>query len=118
MIELIPATADILARFYGKPVTRSMRAIAAVRDGDVLGVAGVFVDESRQVVFSSISEELKAHPRLIVRAYRIVLAMARESALQAHAVCDPAETTARHFLEHIGFQKVNGDTYQLEAVNG
>lgn len=117
-IELRPATeADLRAFANGEPVP-TVKAIAGVKDGEVLGVGGlryaIMGKQRRLVLFVDLKPEGRKYRKAIVRGLRMVLDMAR--GLPIMAVCDPKEPKAPDLLHHIGFRAVGssseGDIYQ------
>ena len=58
MTVIVHATAELLKRFYGESPKRTQKAVAAVKDGKVIGVAGVYVDDERQVMFADLTDEI------------------------------------------------------------
>lgn len=101
MIEIVYATPEMLAAIDG-PQPRTVRAIAALRDGEVAGVSGYLVDGGRAVVFSRIIGKLP--PKTIMRAARMTLAMAEESGLPIVAMPDPDIPGSKRFLSRLGFR--------------
>lgn len=111
MVELVPATREILESHYGDSLGRTAYAIAAV-DGDrVLGVAGFYVAPVSVVVFSEISDELRRMPKVILKGSRMILEMVRKKGLVAYAKCDKRIEAAQRFLEHLGFTRFNGEIF-------
>lgn len=109
-VTIVPATREILERYYGRPMPKSARAIAAI-DGDrILGVAGVVLDEARLIAFVHFSEELKRNRRVIVRGGRILQQMMRRG-VPVHAEADSELESADRFLRHYGFRRVEGQVY-------
>lgn len=102
--ELVPATADLMQRFYGHPEKRTVRALAMVRGDEVLGIGGYYVQDSCVVVFSDISEEGMKYRKLIVRGAYEVLRAAAERKLPAHVKADPRIPGAERFLAQLGFE--------------
>ena len=106
MSEIVPATRAMLEYVGGQPVFKSMRAIAVVEGERVLGVAGIYHDRDRTVMFANTVEPMKDHKRILVHAYRKVMAWAEERGLAIHAQANPTIEGACVLLEHLGFQHV------------
>lgn len=107
MPEIVPATAEMIARFEGH--TKTVRAIAAV-DGDrVLGVTGFYPQNGHYVLFAGIAEdarrEMNRHKRTLIACARKVMAMTRGMPLLAHA--DPDIEGSDVLLKHLGFTPTN-----------
>lgn len=114
MIEIVPATKEILDEHYGKELPRSCRAIAAVKDGRVLGVAGFHMDKIAMVVFSELSDELKRSPRALIKGWRLLAKMMRARGVMAYARCDSNIEAAERFLIHLGFERMAGDIFGVK----
>lgn len=112
MIEIIPATDEMIRRFYGGPVPQTVRAVAGVRDGEVLGIGGYYVCGPRVVIFSDIKPEYLGMKKSIVKATRKVLEMVRESGMPAMAVPDDGIDGAKFFLDRLGFIEQNHGVYE------
>lgn len=95
-------------------LSRSARVISIVDGEKVLGFAGLYPDKSRQIAFMEISDELRNHPRLIVKASRIFMRWVRESKLPTHALCDEEIKRAAEFLEHFGFKRIYKEVFSWQ----
>lgn len=98
--------ADIRAFLGGVPA--SMRAIVAEKDGRVLGIAALCHTALGRVAISEMNEELTRHPRVIVRAMRILREMAQDSNGPVYAI----KGRATCVLEHIGFIRQPNGVYR------
>ena len=86
--DVIPATAEVIQRFYGAQPVRTQMAVAVV-DGDrVLGVGGIYLHAGCWVMFSDMTDELRSRKRALVRAFRAVLAMTRGRSIPVVALAD------------------------------
>lgn len=115
MLNVIPATAEMLERFLGQKPPNSARVIAFELGGAVLGVAGLYLDECRYVLFGNFGDEVRAAPRAIVKAYRALIAQVRGNGLPIHAAAEETVPAARRFLEHMGFRRQAGGHFELET---
>jgi len=112
LIEIVPATAEHVLALYSEPPGRTLRAVAAVDGGRVLGVAGTYKDGDNTIVFAKMTDELRADKRAIVAGYRKVM---RLFGRRVFAVCDTTIPAAAGFLEHMGFQQMEGEVYVWTA---
>lgn len=99
---------DVETVLGGRP-TYSMRAIAAIKDEECIGICGVQHGQYYDA-FSTITDEMRKYPGAIWRAavkFRNLLNQ-YEGAIYARA----GEPTAPDFLERIGFKHIGGDMYQ------
>lgn len=108
--DIVTATPELLTRFYGHPPKRTMRAVAAVRGERVIGIAGIYPDGHRQVMFSELTDEIRADRRAIVRGIRAVTELARARGTAVHARAAEVDGAER-MLEHIGFVKVHPEVF-------
>jgi hypothetical protein len=60
---IVPATPDLLKRFYGDAPRRTVRALAAVLEGEPLCVAGIYRDGDRLVGFADMRPEMRERYR-------------------------------------------------------
>ena len=102
--KLVPATAELWQRFFGRAEKRTVRALAMVRGEEVLGIGGYYVQDQCVVMFSDISEEGMKYRRLIVRGAYELLRTAAQRKLPAHVVPDPRILGAERFLAQLGFR--------------
>lgn len=117
MIRIELATAETLARSGADLLGKTVRAVIAVReDGEIVGVGGVYVDGHRQVMFADLSDALRADKRALIRAVRMLQALAAKVRAPVHSIADPLIPGSRTLLEHIGFKPLAGDLYRLEVT--
>jgi hypothetical protein len=109
--ELVPATAEQLQAFRGQELERSVRAVAAVRDGQVLGVAGIYPGQAGWVMFAELSDDVRRDKRLVIRGYRAVQDLARRRPMPVVAIADPEIPGSDILLEHMGFQRVAPEVF-------
>lgn len=110
-IQIVPATVEMFERFVGEAPQRTVRAVAVVRDDEVLGIAGVCVDKCRLVMFSELSDELKKNKRAIARGIRALMRIAGRFNLPIYAVADKTIEGSDKLLEHLRFQKTVSGVY-------
>lgn len=114
MVRIVPATMELLERFYGEKPVRSQRAIVALKDERIIGVAGIYTDTERSVMFSQMSEECRKDKRAVVRGIRAVMALAKARAMPVHALADPGIEGSEKLLEHMGFEHLRDGIYQWQ----
>ena len=114
-IELVPATPELLLKFYGEPNKRTMKAVVAVRGNEILGVAGIYRHLNGWGMFSDTTEELRRHSKFILKSAKTFMKIAIDSGLPIFAKCSDNLETADRFLRHLGFRPVDGDLYQWQA---
>jgi hypothetical protein len=113
-MQIVPATTELLKRFYGVPPVRSQRAVVAMRGDDVVGVAGVFLAEAGQVMFSDLTDEVRKSKRTIIRGIREVQKLAKPS-MPVYAEADEEIEGSEKLLEHMGFVHYRDRIYRWQA---
>jgi len=115
MVEVTTATRQHLDVFYGRPLPRSVYAIVGIDGGKVIGVAGLYREAYRFVMFSEITPELKRKPKAIIKGFRMLREVARQWDIPVHAQPDSDEPGAAQFLEHLGFTEFVQGVYEWRA---
>lgn len=111
-MHIVPATAALLERFYGFVPKRSQRAMVAVKDERVIGVAGVYTDDERLVMFTDLTDELRHDKRTMVRGIREVMKLATRRDLPVYAWADPEIEGSERLLDHVGFEHIRDRVYR------
>lgn len=70
--RIVPATAEVIAKYYGKHLPLTVRAVAAMEDDDIIGIGGVYFADSSAVLFSDMSERLRRNKRLMIKGIRAI----------------------------------------------
>ena len=111
-MNIVPATREMLERYYGFSPYPTVRAQAAVEDGEILGIGGMSLSKHRMVVFVSMKEELRErmrkYPRALVRKVLELQDYAKRKGLILQAEPDKAIPCSLQFLDRLGFEKVSG----------
>lgn len=112
-VEIINPDRAILERFKSIRLVKTIRAVAAVRGEEVLGVAGLYCDGTWTRMFSALTDDLRRDRRGLVKISRAVMELARPRA-PVYADADPEIEGSRKLLEHLGFKPVRGNLYVWE----
>jgi len=115
MREIIPLTTEILVRFHGKLPPYSVIGIAAVKDGMVVGVGGYYRVDTRYILFSRITDELRADKRLLVMALRKLADIRMSFNLPVQSIGDKSIPGYEVLLRHVGFRQ---DTAMEDVWHG
>lgn len=111
-MNIVPATREhIVALYDNAPVT--VRAIAAVQDGRVFGIAGIYKDGLRDVAFVKITEELKNNRRAIIIGSKLFFKMFGHRNMLA--IRDKCIDGADEFISHFGFKELQDGVYIWKA---
>jgi hypothetical protein len=114
MVQIVPATMELLKRFYGEEPKRSQRAVVAIKDDRIIGVAGIYTEKERSVMFSEMSDECRKDKRTVVKGIRAVMKLASARAMPVMALADPEIEGSEKLLEHMGFAPLKGRVYQWQ----
>ena len=103
----------------GTSMPQTVRAISVEDEvtGKLMGVAGIRHCDPR-MVFADIDQDLKKHPRTIVRLIRWVTKMINHhyQGVPLYAIADVNEPTAPGLLAHMGFEHIlstnQGEVFQ------
>jgi hypothetical protein len=115
LVHIVPATAELLERFYGSAPTRSQRAVVAIKDDRVIGVAGIYTEDESSVMFSDLTDELRKDKRTVVRGIREVMKLAARRALPVYALADPEVDGSERLLLHMGFEHYRDGIYRWQT---
>ncbi len=109
MKSIKPGTQSLLKAYYGCVPKQTMKTV--IYGNPPLGVAGVYVDNAKMVMFADISETLredKSFKRIIILCYRRLLEM--KTNLPIYAVAGDIEGS-ESLLSHIGFSHFREDVW-------
>ena len=113
MITIRPATYDDLVAIDGMAPPRTCRAQAAVQDGKVVAVWGIYPFNTRFMLFSNLSDEFLAKKRNVVIGIAAVWKLlADRPKLPVLAFADPEIKGSDALVKHMGFECLSGDLYQ------
>jgi len=116
MRRVVPATEEMIRRFYGAPSAKSWRALAVVDGDEVLGIGGIYLDGPRWVLFSNMREDvqasLKKYRRELLRVCWALLGIASRKKLPVQALADPEIVGSDRLLAHLGFVHIDRGVWQ------
>lgn len=98
-MDIRPATADDVRRYHDS-IPYSAVVLAGLRDGEVIGVGGVYYSNGAPVVFSGFCDGMTK--REIVKGARAIMGMLRGVRGPVYAKQDAGDKPART-LAHFGF---------------
>lgn len=111
-LDIVPADAELLSRFYGQAPTRSVRALVGLAEGEPVVVGGLYWESERSVLFANIAPVVREKFVLSgVKFAKALLPMIRESRGPVFALAQENIETSCRFLEWMGFKQVNGRIY-------
>jgi acetyl-CoA carboxylase carboxyltransferase component len=110
--EIVPATPDLIKRFYGHAQPWTVRAFAAVLNGEPLCIAGVGYAEGQSVVFANVKPVMRERfKKTGVRLAKCVMQLVAERGQPVIALPDCGLESAPRFLEYLGFQRLPNGVY-------
>ena len=98
-MNIVPATPDLLRRFYGQPAPFTLHGYVAVDGDDVLGVGGISYVAGRKIAFSDFDPRLSRKDR--ARCFRFLEKWLVEQKGTLFAMC--SGPNSRRLLERLGF---------------
>ncbi len=113
-VQIVPASAELLERTFGKAPEHAMRAIAGVDGETVLGLGGYFEHGPRLVLFANLTPAARKTKRALLRAARQVVKEAKATGRKVVTIADPSVAGVENWLEHLGFRHKAGQLYELE----
>lgn len=117
MMEIVPATSQLLRDYYRGVAVPTTYALVALEDGAPWAVAGlVRAPGGVRILYSdSVRQSHSKHPRTVVKLARQVLALAQARGWTVSAIAEKDETgdatKAARFLEYLGFHKQEDGSY-------
>lgn len=116
MVEICQANALDVAALYDGPAKHSMRAVVVRVDGTPLGLGGIYYEDDKVIAFTRIKSELRQYPFAIYKAAVEVMKMIDRRGKTVLAVADPDIPRSHEFLEHLGFEQIDGEVYQWTSA--
>lgn len=108
-LQVVKATQAIVEAYNGGKPYFSMKGVAVVDgDGKIWGIAGVYRSRTQLYLFIDMDDDLKKHPRVILKAAKEVLKICDTYSLVTAYAC-PKTPTAVGFAAHFGFEVVGYD---------
>lgn len=86
--------------FYGSPLPVSARAWVAELDGEVIGIAGYYLKGGAALVFSDMTDAMRAYPVTIMREAKRVMAEIRVPAV---CIASSERKGSARFLRRLGW---------------
>ena len=107
-------------KIYDRAPPVSMRAWVAELDGEVIGMAGHYLEQGCVMVFSTMKDKMRDFPITIMRASREFMTTLAKSGLPAMCVASSDECNACAFLERLGWVHAgtseDGEVYTWTSV--
>ena len=114
-LTLRPASRADLVAYFGEDKYPTVKALAGVLDGDIVGVAGLASRAGIIVAFCDVRPEARAFRITIGRAAQRFMAEAAKRHKFIFAEADENEPGARRWLQSLGFEQIDGALYRWQA---
>lgn len=111
-MEFRPATREDLLQFMDA-VPFSARAYAAVQDGVVYGVGGIYYLNGNAIAFTHNRADMPKRDR--IRGGRILIDLFKKVIGPVYAIPGPIET-AEATLRHFGFEPIDDGKFYIWAI--
>lgn len=109
MIEIVPATNELVQAYYGKPAPWTLQGYVALENGKPIGLAGLYREGPHLVAFSDIRDEMRIHKWQMLEGVRLVKRMMRRVNRPVFAKINPREESAPGLLARLGFRPLHDD---------
>ena len=101
--EFRQATAKDAYEFYGEKPPFSFKGVAAVKDGKVVGLGGIYREAHYLIAFTDMKDEMRESKKDIAKGCRIVHNLIIEEPRPVYAIANQDEPTAKALLAKLGF---------------
>jgi len=95
-------TSRLAEEYWGSMPPLTVRGIAAIQDGRVIGLAGVCLMGTFWMVFSDTDDVFWKDKRAVVRAVRAIRKLIENLTLPVYAMVQEDKEKAEEFIEHVG----------------
>lgn len=108
MIEVVPATREIMQDEFDGMQAFSVKAKAIIEDGEVICVMGTYMTCGNVVGFMKATDKARCRPKLLFKTAKQIFESKKGRIL---AYCDMNIDGADRFLRHLGFECIGGDIW-------
>ncbi len=95
--------ADAIAFYKGDPLY-SFKGYVVELNGDIAGLAGIYYEDGKPIVFSEMKDTMRPHKKAIAKTCRLIMKMVDDLGRAAYAFACPAEPTSGYLLAKLGFK--------------
>ena len=100
-IEIVPATQELAFKFYGFTPPKTIKAVAAVKENEVVGIAGIFKAGLVWMLFSDMKQDVLDDKRSMVKAIRQLRKIVENTRIPVYAKADENKEGAETLIGHI-----------------
>ena len=106
-LTIIPLNRPLLNQVYPGGLGHAVRGIAATKDGKLMAIAGILYSPTIQAFSNIVDDEIRKHPRFIIRMARKLGEMIGTIEAPVYAIANSEEANSRRFLKTVGFEYVH-----------
>lgn len=103
-VQIRKATVQDARKFYGQDPIYSFRGYVVELNGDIVGVAGIYFEDGKPIVFSEMKDPMRKHKKAIAKTCRLIMKMVDDLGRAAYAFACPTEPTSGYLLAKLGFK--------------
>lgn len=120
MIEIVPATPELIDQFYPGVARPSLRALVVLEDNTPAGVAGFYRVQNGVLLFSDVQDETKkkTHPLTTTKVLRRLLALADQHGWAVFAIAEEGLGASQRFLQRYGFKLMDERSQTYKRLPG
>lgn len=110
--EIVPLTRDHLLEWYGDDgAGPTVRGIAAILDGKLVAVAGLWFSRGNVIAFCALKDEARPYKLTIHKTALAIINDAKTRHKRIIAICDGNEKSSASWLSRLGFRQEEGDLW-------
>lgn len=113
-VEIVPATLELIQRYYGCPPPFSVKALIAKLEGIPAGIGGLQMINGVPWAFSEMNATLRRDTKNVVRCVQAMRPLLAQFEVPVYAV---AELESGPLLMHLGFRPT-GDMARIPLIAG
>ena len=110
------ATAQDAYDFYGGTPPFSFKGVAAIKDGKVVGLGGIYREGNYLVAFTDMKDEMRESKKDVAKGCRMIHNLIIKEKRAVYAVANNDEPTAAALLVKLGFVPTGRDTEKGEIL--
>jgi hypothetical protein len=104
------ATQADAERFYSGPPRMSLRGWVAEKNGEIVGIGGVYYANGVPIAFSEITDAFRENKKDVAKGCRILMELISKTRGPVYAVANPDEPTAARLLARLGWEPTGRDS--------
>lgn len=110
---IVPATKEHFKTMYGNEPRFTMRAFSIVDKDNVIAIGGIYKSNTSWIAFVNLSERAKQKKKYIIELKKNVIPLFKGKKI--YALRDEKVDTSEGVLKHFGFNRLEGEIWQLQS---